>query len=187
VATDPAQAVSDYLRWLHDPTSVSVDTSELERRLAASTDPLERLQLRSELERASDVGPGLEEAFVEHAATWAQRHDVTAAAFEAEGVQRAVLERAGLLAGGRGRRPRSTGTPTRAKRVSRDTLADIVHGYEQDETFTVSELQDQAGGGSTQTVRAVLADLVANGVVEDQGPDPDHRGRGRPPSRYRKR
>jgi hypothetical protein len=188
VATDPAQAVADYLRWQTDPSSVSVDTSELEQRLAASDDPLERLQLRSELERAQDVGPQLEAAFIAHASTWAQQHDVTAAAFEAEGVDRSVLERAGLLAAaGRDRRSAGTSGRQRAKRISRDTLIDIINGYDQDETFTVSELQDQAGGGSDQTVRTVIADFVASGDVEDQGPDPDHQGRGRAPTRYRKR
>jgi hypothetical protein len=72
VATDPAQAVADYLRWQTDPSSVSVDTSELEQRLAASGDPLERLQLRSELERVQDLGPQLEAAFITHVSTWAQ-------------------------------------------------------------------------------------------------------------------
>lgn len=187
MATDPAQAVADYLRWLADPASVSVDTSELERRLAESADPLERLELRSELERASDVGPQLESAFVAHAATWAEQRDVTAAAFEAEGVDRSVLERAGLVAGRRGSSAKARAGRPRAKRISRDTLLDIVNGYEQGETFTVSDLQDQAGGGTDQTVRGVIADLVAKGDVEDQGPDPDHGGRGRPPTRYRKR
>jgi hypothetical protein len=189
VAIDPAQAVADYLRWQSDPSSVSVDTSELEQRLAASDDPLERLQLRSELERAQDVGPQLEAAFVAHAATWAQQHDVTAAAFQAEGVDRSVLERAGLLAaGGRGQRRASGGSGRqRAKRISRDTLIDIINGYDQGETFTVSEVQDQAGGGADQTVRAVIADFVSSGDVEDEGPDPDHQGRGRAPTRYRKR
>jgi hypothetical protein len=188
VATDPAQAVADYLRWQTDPSSVSVDTSELEQRLTASDDPLERLQLRSELERAQDVGPQLEAAFIAHASTWAQQHDVTAAAFEAEGVDRSVLQRAGLLAaGGGGRRSAGSSGRQRAKRISRDTLIDIINGYDQDETFTVSELQDQAGGGSDATVRAVIADFVASGDVEDQGPDPDHQGRGRAPTRYRKR
>jgi hypothetical protein len=187
MATDPAQAVADYLRWLQDPASVSVDTTELEQRLEASSDPLERLRLRSELERAGDAGPQLEAAFVTNAARWAEQHQVTAAAFEAEGVDRSVLERAGLVPGGRGRRPAPSGERRRAKRISRDTLIEIVEAYDQDETFTVSELQDQAGGGSNATVRAVIADLVARGVVEDQGPDPDHQGRGRAPTRYRKR
>jgi hypothetical protein len=189
LTTDPAQAVADYLRWQNDPSSVSVDTSELEQRLAASDDPLERLQLRSELERAQDVGPQLEAAFVAHASTWAQQHDVTAGAFQAEGVDGSVLERAGMLAaGGQSRRsPGTTSGRQRAKRISRDTLIDIINSYDQDESFTVSELQDQAGGGSDQTVRGVIADFVASGDVEDQGPDPDHQGRGRAPTRYRKR
>jgi hypothetical protein len=82
---------------------------------------------------------------------------VTAAAFEAEGVGRSVLDRAGLRGQTSARRwpvaaAGGSGRP-RAKRISRDTLIDIINGYDRDETFTVSELQDQAGGGADQTVR----------------------------------
>jgi len=191
VATDPAQAVADYLRWLQDPSAVQADTSELERRLAEASDPLERLQLRSELERAGDIGPALEEAFVAHARSWAQEHHVNAAAFEAEGVDRAVLRRAGLVnvssSRGSGGGGTSRGGRSRAKRVGKDTLLDVIRGYGAGETFTVSELQDQAGGGSPQTVRNVIADAMNDGLVEAVGPDPDHTGPGRAPTRYRKR
>jgi hypothetical protein len=191
VATDPEDAVRAYLRWREDPDAEPADTAEIDARIAAEDDPVERLKLRSERDRLADRGPGLEAAFVTSAREWAERHGVTADAFLAEGVERRVLAEAGLLAGtprtsrsarsGPAARSGSSDRSGRSARVRREDIAEHVCGLRQGSTFTTATIANDAGG-SPATVRKVLDELLAAGDVVEQGKD--HSGPGRPRTLY---
>lgn len=185
--TSPEDAVRDYLRHRADPTSVAADTGDLDARIAAEEDPLERVKLRAERARLQDVGPTLEAAFIAHAGAWAREHDVEAEAFLEEGVERRVLVEAGLLSGARRRRasgaPRSAAAGTRAPRVASTVIADHVRGLRQGTELTTATVANDAGG-SPATVRKVLDQLLADGVIVESGKD--HSGSGRPRALYRR-
>lgn len=98
-ATEDEKAVVDYLLLLNNPDEL-VDQAAVEdcrKRLAETTDPVERVRLRGELEKAEtpDVD-GIEAAFVKHAGRWAKANGVDVQAFTAEGVEKKVLRRAGF-------------------------------------------------------------------------------------------
>lgn len=184
--TNPEDAVRDYLRWRQDPASVQPDTADLDARIEAATDPLERVKLRSERSRSADVGPKLEADFVAGVAAWAQEHDVTADALLEEGVERRLLAEAGLVSGA-ARTPRSAGGPastSRAKRTSRTAIDAYVRGLRAGTTFTTATVTTDVGG-SPQTIRRVLDDLIADGTVAESGKD--HSGPGRPRTVYERR
>lgn len=183
MATTPEDAVRTYLRWRHDPDSVQPDTSELDARIEGEQDPLERVKLRSERVRLADLGPTIEAAFIAHVAAWAREHDVSAEALLEEGVERRVLAEAGMIQGA----PRARATParagTRGSRVRREDIVDHLQGLRQGTTFTAAAVSNDAGG-STATVRRVIDDLVASGVVVEDGKDSS--GPGRPRTLYRR-
>lgn len=183
MATDPEAAVRSYLRWRQDPDSVAADTSEIDARIEASDDPVERVKLRSERERLADQGPQLEAAFVAVARTWAQEQGVTADALLAEGAERRVLAEAGMLTGtprtSRGARAGSSGGGS--TRVRREDIAEHIRGLRQGTTFTTATIANDAGG-SPATVRKVFDDLLAEGVITEEGKD--HVGPGRPRTLY---
>jgi hypothetical protein len=182
LATDPEDAVRTYLRWRQDPTTVEPDTADLDARIAAEEDPLERVKLRSERARAADVGPTVEAGFVAHAAEWARTHEVTAEAFLEEGVERRLLVEAGLLSGAP-RTPRSRredGAPP-AKRTGRADIERYVRGLRSGTTFTTATIATDVGG-SAGTIRKVLDALLADGTISEAGKD--NSGPGRPRSLY---
>jgi hypothetical protein len=183
VATDPEDAVRSYLRWREDPDSVSADTGDIDARIAAEQDPLERVKLRSERARLADRGPQLEAAFIASVAGWAEEHGVTADALLAEGVERRVLAEAGMLRGPRrgaaGRATRPTGTGR--GRVRREDIAEHVRSLATGTTFTAASVAEGAGG-SPATVRKVLDELLEEGSVAEDGKD--HSGPGRPRTLY---
>jgi hypothetical protein len=182
VSSSPEDAVRDYLRWRQDPDSVQPDTADLDARIEAETDPLERVKLRSERSRAADVGPHLEAAFVAGVAAWAREHDVTAEALLEEGVDRRLLAQAGLLTGpARTTRSGGPASGSRAKRTSRSAIDAYVRGLRAGTTFTTATVATDVGG-SSQTIRRVLDDLIADGTVTESGKD--HSGPGRPRTLY---
>lgn len=170
-------AVRAYLRHSRDPDAVAVDTAELDDKINASDDPLERLALQNARIEASKPGPRLEADFITHARAWADDHHVSAQAFLAEGVDAAVLTKAGLLPG------RGTRTPRRSRRVSTEEIRKAVTGRRK--PFTIKDIQD-ASRGSAGTVRKVVTEMIDAGTLTQLGPDPDHAGPGRAPTLYRK-
>jgi hypothetical protein len=185
VATSPDDAFRDYLRWRQDPDSVQPDTADLDARIEAETDPLERVKLRSERARAADLAPQLEAAFVANVAVWAREHDVSADALLEEGVERRLLAEAGLLTG-TSRAPRTSGAPasTARKRTSRGAIEEYVRGLRAGTSFTTATVTTDVGG-SPGTVRKVLDALLAEEVVVEAGKD--HSGPGRPRTLYERR
>lgn len=182
MATTPEDAVRDYLRWRLDPDSVRPDTADLDARIAAEEDPLERVKLRSERARLADPGPSIEADFVANVRTWATENGVTAEALLEEGVERRLLAEAGLLAGAK-RSGGSSGGGSRSGRVRRDDIAAHVRGLRKGTTFTTATVANDAGG-SPATVRKVLDELLTEGVIVEDGKD--HSGPGRPRTLYRR-
>lgn len=181
-ASAAESAIRNYLMALKDPASLRDDNAieQLRARLEASTDELERLQLRQQLfETETPTADGFEDAFATHAKAWAEQHGVTARSFEAEGVAPGVLRRAGFtdVRGGR-RGPRRGRTRTR---VTKDEVrSSIPRG-----SFTIKGLQERSGA-SVAVVRDVVSEELKAKRLKDQGTDPDHKGPGRAPTLYKK-
>ncbi|MCB0971796.1 MAG: hypothetical protein KDA97_09835, partial [Acidimicrobiales bacterium] len=178
-----------YLAYLDDPAS-AVDQDAVaaaEAALASATDPIDKLHAAAARERAAatDVD-ALEAAFVAHAKEYAQAQSIPAAAFEVVGVPTDVLARAGFATGARGRSSgaRRPASGSRAPQVSAAVLKDAALATEG--PFTLAQLADAAGGGSPATVRKAVEELIAEGRATSLGPDPDHTGPGRAPTRYRR-
>lgn len=175
------EAVRAYLQALTDPDALRDDESiaELQERLERSDDPLERVKLQGHIEQATQVRPdAFEDGFIAHAKEWADEHGVSATAFQAEGVPRTVLRRAGLDGG---RSPSRRHQPARKAPVSRDDVRAVVRTHT---SFTLPQIQSKTGA-SRETVRTVIKESLNAGEVEKVGPDDTQQGRGRP-TRYRR-
>jgi hypothetical protein len=182
-------AVRDYLRALHDPSSLRDDDkiAELTEKLSSSQDGVERLRLRQTLMDAeSPAIERYEDEFVTHARAWAEQEGVGVKAFTDEGVTNDVLRRAGFnIAGTRGRRPRNAAAQPQRARRSRVTAEDVRSAIPNG-TFTIKTLQDSSGA-SPAVVRKVVAEEEQAGRLTNEGTDPDHRGPGRAPILYRRK
>jgi hypothetical protein len=187
---EPEGAVRLYLMWLDDPQQL-VDRARidaLESQYDGTKDPIDRLRLLGQLERARVAdGEQLEADFVRLASTWAAENDVPASAFRQLGVTGDVLAAAGMDGVGRGgRRRRSSsrsgsGPVRRAKAVSTETLRGWM--LKHSGPFTVADVTG-AAGGSPMTAKKALDELIDAGRVHRLGPVPDWRGRGRAPTAY---
>lgn len=187
--TDREQAIRDYLTLLHDPESLVDDRAiaDLQRQLDEATDPVERVKLRGEIDKLSQPATTeLQEAFVTHAAQWAEEANVSADAFAAEGVPPEILRKAGFrVAGSRGRpksskghsRSRQRQTPT-GERGNVDTVSAWITNQGGD-TFTISQAMDATGATRNTVVKAINQIGAA-----EVGTDPNHTGPGRSPKLY---
>lgn len=174
-------AVRAYLQALTDPDTLRDDKgiAELQKRLERSDDPLERVKLQGQIEQAKHVRPdAFEDGFIAYAKEWAEEHGVSATAFQAEGVPKTVLRRAGLGGGGTARR---RAQPARKTQVSRDDVRAAVRSHT---TFTLPQIQSKTGA-SRETVRTVIKESLNAGEIEKLGPDDSQQGRGRP-TRYQR-
>lgn len=183
--TKDEDAIRTYLLSLTDPQQL-VDRSrvkQLQSKLARSKDPMERLQLREQIEAAKKPEVHhAERGFVEYAKHWAEKSGIGVEAFLAEGVPATALRKAGFrVPRDATSRMRST-SARRGKRVSIDESALPRKGT----TFTVSQLADQTGA-SKGAVSKFVREQVAAGHVEEVGSDPGHVGPGRPPKLYQKK
>lgn len=180
-------AVRNYLVSLRDPAALRDDAKikELQERLGATDDELERLKLRQQIIDAEQPSiDGLEEAFVTHAKAWADEHGISEKAFLAEGVPARVLRRAsfrGLGRRGAGRRRRGAAAAPSRPRVSADEVRKAIPKG----AFTIKQLQEASGGSAAVARRVVNEELEAGRLVE-AGTDPDHSGPGRAPSLYKR-
>lgn len=160
-------AVRAYLQALTDPDTLRDDEgiAELQERLEGSDDPLERVKLQAEIEQAKQVRPdAFEDGFIAHAKEWADEHGVSATAFQAEGVPRTVLRRAGLDGG---RSARRGAQPARKPKVSRGDVRAVVQSHP---SFTLPQIQTETGA-SRETVRTVIKEALDAGTIEKVGPD----------------
>jgi hypothetical protein len=176
----PENAVRQYLDFLGDPaTLVDHDrVAALQDALNgpdAPTDPIERLRVDSELDRARTVDSELVTAgFISAAKAFADAEGITADAFRRQGVPSDVLVRAGF-----GGTAKATGT--RSQRVNAATVSTHVLG--RSGTWTYNDIESGTGA-SIGTVRKVVDDLVSAKRVKSLGADPDHASRGRAPNLF---
>lgn len=188
-ASSPEAAVRRYLQWLDDPSSlVDADAvARAEAAVAAAPDPLARLHALADLEHAREAdSDAATKEFVANARAYAEAESIPVAAFQASGASDDVLRRAGFQVGRRGRRSSGgasrRGGRARATQVSTETLKAAVLRLPR--PFTLSEVANEAGGGSPQTVRKAVDEMVAAGKVRNLGPKQDHQGQGRAPTLY---
>jgi hypothetical protein len=158
-------AVRNYLKLLADPQSL-VDEREvntLAEKLQASHDPLERLSLRSQLDGATRPPThAVEDAFVAHSLAWARRENISAEAFQAEGVSLEVLARAGFPVSDRRRRGRGAASVRRTR--TRVRVHDVAAAIPKEGKFTIRDLMQQTGGSRVVVAKAVEQQMDAGRV-----------------------
>lgn len=184
----PEDCIRSYLNFLADPAA-SLDTKEitrLEKLVATTGDPVEKLRVAAALEQAKTPdGGALLADFVRYAKSWADAENVPASAFQQLGVSDDVLRKAGIIRSARttgGSRRRGGGGAERSGR--RVTVEDIkVWALAQADIFTIKDVT-QAIGGSLVTANKALQELVAEGALSNLGPAEDHKGPGRAPARF---
>lgn len=176
------RAVRNYLVFLDDPRKLVDDdlVNSLQAKAQQAIDPIERLRIYSELERAQCADESTYRLdFILHAKTWAAANDVSTAAFRRFGVGDDVLNSAGLLPGeatGKSIRKRDS---TRARTsVTAESIKSHVRSLRG--TFTMADVQSKVGG-SPMTVRKGVQALVDDGSIARLGPMQDWSGRGRAP------
>lgn len=168
-------AVRDYLTALKNPAALQDEAklNELEEAIASTDDVLERLKLRAEAKRLSEVKPAdYEHGFIENAKEWAEDSEVPVSVLLEEGVDPDVLKRAGFDVAA----PTAKRSSTRSPRVSLDTVKQ--HAESREGEFTYRDVED-ATEASSGTVRKALNELLSEGKLTAKD-DPDHDGRGRP-------
>jgi hypothetical protein len=184
MATDAEGAVRLYLTYLEDPSKLRDEAKirSLTAKVAEESDPIAKLRTLGELERASAVdGTSYRDGFIANAKAWAEEAGVPAGAFRSLRVPEDVLAAAGFEAASRRGRRAGGRTGPRSGRVTTDAVKSAVPSGQ----FTIKALE-QASGGSPGTVRKALTEMINAGQVSDLGPDPQHNGKGRAPTLYRK-
>ena len=182
---DPVEtAVRRYLLSLTDPDAL-LDrdrADDLEKQIATTDDPLDKLRLYGELHRCTTVDKDeLTAEFIRHARTWARSHDIPPSAFETYGVPRQVLDEAftsiGRAQRGAPRRPRE-------RKVTYAQAKELILG--QDDTFTGRDIVTALGGNGSGTVSTAMRRLRAEGLIEQVGQAAKHPDmRGAPPMLWR--
>jgi hypothetical protein len=187
---DDERAVRRYLAFVEDPSTArdEIRVADLEAKIAAADDPIEKIHLASDLHRARLVdGENLRRDFIAVARRWADAQGIVPEAFRTLGVPDADLKAAGFDVGRTGRRRSEVGTVptspsrTRAPRATTDDIRAAARSFDQ--PFTIADLRDRAGG-SPGTVRKALDEMVSEGLVTALGSTPGWTGPGRPPHRF---
>jgi hypothetical protein len=185
VDRSPEDSIRAYLSFLADPSASldSRDIARLEKLVASTADPVEKLRLAAQLEQAKTPdGTVLQADFIRHARSWADTEGIPASAFRQLGVSDDVLRKAGVLKGGRGVATRRRAAAERTGR--RVTVEDIkAWALTQPDIFTIKDVT-QAIGGSLVTANKALQELVVEGTISNLGPAEDHKGPGRAPARF---
>lgn len=173
-------AIRNYITLLNDPDKlVDQDRIEaLEQQLQDETDPLGRVQVRSELERAKRPKEDeYRKDFVENVKSWADENGISPEALKAEGVPTDVLREAGFKVGQAKRKQSSKKqTQSRSRRVSPEEIERVLN--EQTEPFSIAEIA-KVSGASNSTVRKVVRNKVEAGDLVEAGTR-DTDGPGRP-------
>lgn len=173
------EAIRRYLTAIKDPTAL-IDhdaVNDLNARLESTDDPVARLKLRAEIERAKEPPIGsIERDFVEVAKSWADQHEVSTRAFLDEGVQPEVLHRAGFTV-----HKRQSRRQPRQPRTSADEA--IRHVRSLRKPFTIKDVMEKAGTSRTTTQKAIATLLEEGAIVEAE---PRKSGPGRPARTYQR-
>lgn len=185
------RAIRRYLAYLEDPRSAVDDEhiAELEKQFETTVDPIAKLRVLSDLERATlPNADQLETDFVRHAYQWATENKIAPNAFRALGVDPELLKKAGFSR--QEIKHNATGTGLKAlsrpKRPVRapvriDRVVEIVRN--QSDTFSIRDISNQSGATPATVSKAVSA-LLHSGELRESGPLPNQRSRGKIPTGY---
>jgi hypothetical protein len=179
MTTDTAEsAVRRYLTYLEDPSKLvdAATVKKLEAAAAKATDPLERLRALTALSTAkAPESEQLEEAFIQHAETWAKAEGIPVSSFAAMKVPKRVLDAAFNSNGGarRGRKPAGA-VKGRRPRSSAVDVENSLLGMQGE--FTVRDAIE-ASGASPVTIKNAIERLEAQGKVQIAGERAGARGR----------
>lgn len=162
-------------RRIVDKEAVTV----LRKRIAESDDPIEKLKLHSELERArrprlvvpENPAAELEAHFVSSAKAWAEETGISVSAFVALKVPRDVLRRAGFAIEGS---PRSTSGSSRAARLDLDEVKAAIGRLP--ETWVLRTLAGELNR-DVATTRNYVRRLVDDQFLTVVGEDSSRQGR----------
>ena len=179
------KAVRDYLSYLDDPRNLA-DTDELKKlqeRLDATTDRMERVEIRTQMERCyAPDETQLREQFVIHAKQWADDNGISPEALRLEGVPKEVLAEAGFEVDTKPtkkskQRKANTASKPKRSRTGVDQLKQWMQA--RTEPFTIATAMSETGA-SRVTVNKAIEQAGATEI----GPDPDHSGPGAPPKLF---
>lgn len=174
-----------YLQFLTDPESLR-DPAAIKRayeEVAEATDPISKVKALSALERAEVVdGEVYRVAFVAHAAAWVETTEVSVSALANFGVPEADLVEAGLLTATRVRQKAKR--PVKGQRSPRLDPGDVVARLKPGEKYLLADIAVLIDR-EPPTTRNYVNRLLAEGVIEDLGPDQSHKSKGKAPHVYR--
>ena len=198
-ATTTEDAIRRYLLLTNDPDKlIDHDTlEELGKKLEVSDDPVERIKIRAEMEKAKQPPTEeLEASFIEHAKSWAEENNISTDVLIAEGADPAVLRQAGFHVG---RGPRKTTRQTVKRqsgkksensdsehRKGASTSDDVINYIRRRarKPFTMPDVVNAVGVSRSTAMKAVNQ-LIEAGEVEDTGEERES-GRGRNAKIYQK-
>lgn len=184
-APSPEDHVRRYLQFLTDPESLR-DEAAIKRaygEVAQATDPISKVRALSALERAEAIdGEVYRVEFVAHAAGWVESADVSVSALANFGVPEEDLVEAGLVTAARVRQKAKA--PVKGRRSPRMDPADVAARMRKGEEYLLADIAALINR-EPPTTRNYVNRLLAEGVVEDLGDDPNHDGKGKPAHVYR--
>jgi hypothetical protein len=183
-AQEAENVVRSYLESILNPDFVSPEIEKLEKQLQDERDVIKIAVLKQALIDERE-GTSLEDAFVEHAKTWADSTNVGVKALNEMGVDAAVLSRAGFDVrelDTKRTAPRSTERAAPRRRVTSEDVERSIRAHAVGTNLSVSDMVAKTGA-SNATVTKTLKGLVGDAVKEPVD-DPDHSGRGRAAKLY---
>lgn len=184
-AKSQEDAIRRYLTYINNPDAL-VDEGQikkLQEKLKQSEDPVERVKLHNEVERAKQPpADDLEADFIAVAKQWSDQHGISAAALQAEGVKPAVLRKAGFNVGGTQKRTASKRTGSSRQRATKDDVISYITSKGSGGEFTLGQVIE-ATGASRSTVNQVIANLTEQGSIRKAG-KAEHTGPGRAPDLF---
>lgn len=202
--TGTDESIRQYLALINDASSL-VDTElvdGLQKELEHEADPIERIKLRSRIERATEIpSEEIEQNFVEDVAKWIATNDITISSLISEGVAPEVLQSAGVELNGhapkatkkratkkKATKTKAKGSGTEAKDETeteakdeakpRATVDDAIKFINRTrKPFTVPDVI-KSSEVSRATAMKALKQLLADGAVVETGEE-EQSGRGR--------
>lgn len=187
----PEDHVRLYLTYLEDPDSLRDETAVAKAQAAVDRphgkDPITRVRALTALEQAYQVdGDSYREGFVANAKAWIEETGYTVGALQSIGVPTDVLVDAGLLKSRDVRRAGTRTTPVQTRRRQPPmSLDEVLRLLPDDVDFTVADAAvaiDRLPG----TAKNYVVALSEQDLLAPVGPDPQHQGKGRAPTLYRK-
>jgi hypothetical protein len=176
------ESVRRYIQYLADPGSLvdEGEAAEIERKIARSSDVLEKVRLHAMLTKVrTPDGSDVLADFLRDAKEWASTNGVPASAFASVGVTEDVLRRAGLIR--TGKKAQRLGTKRNTSRV---TVAEVQQWVmARNEPFTIRDVHESLGSSLVTSMKAIR-EMIDQGNVIELGQGENEGRRGRSPVRY---